>query len=141
MSDYTLLRCKSHKHCHLPRLVAKLNCCLHCCNTCNRIHTHTCTDAVSSTLSDVLVLGEGDLSSAAAPALLPGQRMLLHINAPLPQPVLHSAAKKLYDSMPPRQRAQRQREAGGAPSKAAGMLRNWREAQSSLLCFSLAGQL
>jgi hypothetical protein len=105
------------------------------------VTAHTLADAVSSTLSDVLVLGDGDLSAAAVPALLPGQRMLLHINAPLPQPVLHSAAKREYDSMPPRQRAARQREAGGAPSKAAGMLRNWREAQSSLLYLSLAGEL
>ncbi|KAG5185926.1 CDK-activating kinase assembly factor MAT1-domain-containing protein [Tribonema minus] len=94
-------------------------------------------EAVTSTLMDVLVLGDGggaDGGGGAAPAgaLLPGQRMLIQINAPLPQPILHSATKRLYENMPPRARAAARRDAGGAPSRADGMRRNWFEACGSL---------
>lgn len=85
-------------------------------------------DAVSSTLMDVMVLGEAH----DQPVLLPGQRMLLNINAPMPQPILHSAAKRSYENMPVRQRTKHQKVAGGAPTKADGMVRNWKEAMGSL---------
>mmetsp|Transcript_4437 Transcript_4437/g.6288 ORF Transcript_4437/g.6288 Transcript_4437/m.6288 type:complete len:288 (+) Transcript_4437:135-998(+) len=89
-------------------------------------------DVVNSTLMDALVLGD-DGNSDAAPALLPGQRMLLQINAPLPQPILHSAEKREYENMASRARMWARREAGGAPSRSDGMKRNWFEAQGSFM--------
>lgn len=82
---------------------------------------------------DALVLQDGAIGvGGAATALLPGQRMLLHINAPLPQPLPHSHMKREFDSMSVRIRTAARREAGGAVSRAAGMRRNWHEARTSL---------
>jgi hypothetical protein len=109
------------------------------------MHTYTAADSVTATLSDVLVLGEGDattnpqglagIGTAGNAILLPGQRMLLQINAPLPQRVTNSTIKRRYEALPEAQKLAKRREAGGGPSRAAGQARDWLEAQQSLTCF------
>lgn len=88
--------------------------------------------AVHATLLDVAVLGEAGNQTGIAAELLPGQRMLLQVDAPLPQPIMHSAAKREYDNKDRRVLERLRAEAGGAPSKAASMARNWFEARSGL---------
>jgi hypothetical protein len=94
-------------------------------------------DAVSSKLTDVLILGDGPQESQelAQAALGPGQRVPLQINAPLPEPIANSSRRR-YNDMPPRQRVKLQRSAGAALTKAEGLQMCWQEALGSLFISS-----